>query len=561
MIYIFYFLLFVLTNIIIYDKFIQRKRQLLINYPLIGRFRYILEALREPLRQYFAEEDFYESKDKIDWVYNASYDKDGYISFSPNQRQPNPKFLIKHSNFVYNDDEVSSHFTTTIGAKRPNPWTTNSIICRSAMSDGALSPEATKAYTKAAFDGRFPINTGEGGLTTNFFFTHREFTNKYMDIISLSKLDIYTYLFIALFINHYTAIRRLKSKHIKRDEIDTYIFNKDDFTMYRPAWNKPLENFPKIPPTDMPDIIYQLSSGLYGSRDTDGKFCDERYQKTMAFCKATEIKLAQGAKQTGGKLVASKVTPSIAYFRGIKPHQNIFSPNRFDAIQSVEDLFDFVAKLQKLSKKPVGIKIVISSKDGFKQLAYEMKRRDDNGLAGVPDFLSIDGGDGGSATAPLYLMDRVGLDIKDAIHIANTTLTDLNLRDQVKIIASSKILTPDDIVVKLSLGADMVGIGRGFMLSAGCIRAKMCSGEGKHNCPIGLATQNISLRRSYLIRRQAIKIRNYHKNLLKGLKVILAIMGKKSVDELHSDDLTFVDKNGFIHSDINRYLDKKVGKH
>lgn len=561
MIYLLYIFVFIIVNIIIYDKFIQRKRQLLINYPLIGRFRYVLEALREPLRQYFANEDFYESKDKIDWVYNASYNKDGYISFAPNQRQPNPKFLIKHSNIVYNNNEVSDDFSVKFGENCPNPWTTRSAICRSAMSDGALSPEATKAYTKASYDGNFPINTGEGGLTTNFFFTHRDFTDKYMDIITLGKLDKYVYILTAYFINHYTAIRLLKSKHVKKGEIDTYIFNRDDYTMYRPAWSKPLANFPQTPPDDMPDIIYQLSSGLYGCRDTQGNFDDERYQKTISFCKATEIKLAQGAKQTGGKLVASKVSPSIAYFRGIEPHKNIFAPNRFESIKSVEDLFDFVAKLQKLSQKPVGIKIVISSKDGFKQLAHEMKRRDEAGIAGVPDFLTIDGGDGGSATAPLYLMDRVGLDIKDAIHIANTTLTELKLKDKVKIIASSKILTPDDVVVKLSLGADMVGIGRGFMLSAGCIRAKMCSGEGSHDCPIGLATQKLSLRKSYLIRRQAIKIKNYHKNLLKGVKTILAIMGKKSLDELRSDDLTFVDKNGFIHSDINRYLDKKVGQH
>ncbi len=558
MLYFLYLFVFVVANIIIYDKYIQRKRQLLINHPLIGRFRYIFEALREPLRQYFAQEDFYESKDKIDWVYNASYDNTGYVSFSPNQRQPNPKFLIKHSNIVFNDDEVDNNFSVTFGENKKYPFKTKSAICRSGMSDGALSPEATKAYTKGAYDGKFPINTGEGGLTTNFLFTHRNFNDKYMDIITLNKFDKYVYIFIAIFINHYTAIRLLKSKHVKKGEIDTYIFDRENFNMYRPNWNKPLENFPKTPPEDIPDIIYQLSSGLYGCRDENGNFSARKYQKTMSFCKATEIKLAQGAKQTGGKLVGSKVTESIAYFRGIKPYKNIHSPNRFNDIKDIAQLFDFVAKLQKLSQKPVGIKIVISSKDGFKQLVKEMQRRDENNIVGVPDFLSIDGGDGGSATAPLYLMDRVGLDIKDAIYIANTALKECKLRDKIKIIASSKILTPDDIVVKLSLGADMVAIGRGFMLSGGCIRAKMCSGEGRHSCPVGLATQNNKLRKSYLIRRQATKIKNYHQNLLKGIKVILAIMGKKSINQLCSDDLTFVDKNGYIHDDVNRYLDKTI---
>ena len=97
-------------NVIIYDKYVQREHQLLINYPLIGRMRYVFEALREPLRQYFADENFYESKDKIDWVYNAAHDKVGFASFSPNQPQKNPKFLLKHANAPLNDNEVNQEF-------------------------------------------------------------------------------------------------------------------------------------------------------------------------------------------------------------------------------------------------------------------------------------------------------------------------------------------------------------------------------------------------------------------------------------------------------------------
>lgn len=337
MLYIFYFILFLVINQIIYDRYIQRKRQLLINYPLIGRFRYILEALREPLRQYFANEDFYESKDKIDWVYNASYNNSGYISFSPNQQQPNPKFLIKHSNIVLNEDEINQDISVIFGADKKYPFVSKSVISRSGMSDGALSPEATKAYAKAAYEAGFPINTGEGGLTTNFLFTHRSFDKSYMDIITLNKLDKYLYIVISKLINHHTAIKLIKSKHVKKGEIDSYVFDRERLNMYRPAWDKPLENFPKQPPKDMPDTIYQLSSGFYGCRDKEGNFSPNRYKKAMSFCKATEIKLAQGAKQTGGKLVASKVTPSVAYFRGIEPFKNAYAPNRFNNIQNLKD--------------------------------------------------------------------------------------------------------------------------------------------------------------------------------------------------------------------------------
>jgi len=558
MTYFLLFLLFIVINFIIYDKFIQRKHQLLINYPLIGRMRYLFEALREPFRQYFANEDFYESKDKVDWVYNAAKAKNGYISFSPSQPQANPKFLIKHSNVPLNDEEVSDEISVTFGEKRKYPFVTSSVISRSAMSDGAISPEGTRAFVMGAKLGNFAINTGEGSLTTNFFFTKTKLDSSYMDIIKVDGFNKTIYSIIKKLFNEYVAISYLRNKLISKDIQDTYIFNKSSLEFFRPNWNEPLENFPKTVPEDMPDIIFQMSSGLYGCRNQNGTFNDEKYQKTMTFCKMTEIKIAQGAKQTGGKLVASKVTPSIAYYRGVKPHKSIYSPNRFPYASNVEELFNFVAKLQDLSNKPVGIKIVISSKESFTQYATEIKRRKDNNLSGIPDFITIDGGDGGSATAPLFLMDRVGLHIKDAIHIANSVLKDLSIRDEVKIIASSKVLTPDDIIIALSLGADYIAIARGFMLSAGCIRARMCSGEGSHNCPVGLATQNEKLRKSYLVYKNANSIKNYHEGLIKGVKTMLAIMGKNSVNELCKDDLTFVDKNGFIHTDINRYMDKKL---
>ncbi len=542
----------------VHDRYIQRKKQLLINYPLIGRMRYAFEALREPFRQYFGDENFYESKDKIDWVYKVSQNQNGYISFSPNQPQPNPKFLIKHSNIVYNEDEVDDNFSVTFGANKKYPFISKSIICRSAMSDGALSPEATKAFTKGAYMGNFSVNTGEGGLTTNFLFTHINHNEKYMTIIRLSKFDKWIYSIISKLFNHHTAIWLLKSKNINKGEIDTFIFDRKHLKMYRPNWNAPLENFPKEVPRDIPDLIFQLSSGFYSCRNSDGTFNEDRYQKVMSFCRMTEIKVAQGAKQTGGKLVGEKVTNSIAYFRNVEVGKNVYSPNRIPNIDSVKTLFDFVNKLQILSEKPVGIKIIISSKEGFLEIVEEIKRRKNSALLGIPDFITIDGGDGGSATAPLYLMDRVGLETKDAVYIADTLLKEHGLRDDIKIIASSRVLTSDDIIVNLALGADYIAIARGFMLSAGCIRAKMCSGEGKHHCPVGLATQKEKLRRSYLIHKNSYKISNYHNNLLKGVKVILSIMKKKNVKELNHRDLSYVDKNGFIHENINRWLGKKL---
>jgi glutamate synthase domain-containing protein 2 len=551
-------ILALLTGAFIYDKYVQRRHQLLINYPIIGRFRYFFEAIREPFRQYFGDEHFYESKDKVDWVYSAARGQPTFASFSPTQSQPNPKFLIKHSNMPLNEDEVNENFSVIFGKNRKKPYKSKSIIARSAMSDGAISPEGTKAFTRGAYDGKFAINTGEGSLTTNFFYTHKSYNDRYMEIVEIGGLNKIIYYILRKMFNPYLSIKFLRRRLLKKCEFDTYIFDYDRLRFFRPNWSAPLKYFPKNVPDDMPDIIFQISSGLYGVRDKKGNFSPTKYKKIMSFSKMTEIKLAQGAKQTGGKLNSEKVTESVAYFRGVKPYKSIISPNRFPYASTIPRLFDFIAKLQKLSKKPVGIKIVVSSQDCIEEIAVEIRKRKSNSEGGIPDFITVDGGDGGSATAPLFLMDRVGLHIKDAIHITNSVLSTYNVRDEVKIIASSKILTPDDIIIVLALGADFVNIARAFMMSAGCIRARMCSGSGSHQCPVGLATQNDKLRSSYLIHKHSKKVTSYHNNLLKGVKTILAIMGINSIDKLTKDHLTFVDKNGFIYTNVNRYFDKKI---
>lgn len=540
------------------DKYVQRKHQLIINYPIIGRMRYFLEAVREPFRQYFANEDFYESRDKIDWVYNASSNKPNFISFSPGQPQPLPKFLIKHTNRVLNDDEVNNDFSLTIGEKRRHPFHSKSIIFRAAMSEGAISPEGTRAFVLGAYKANFPINTGEGSLTSNFFVTHSSQGEEYMENVEIKGVNRTLYLLLMKMFNRAVAFKILSIILLPEKYRDTYVIDINSLIFFRPNWELPFKVFPKEVPEDMPDIIYQISSGLYGSRDKDGNFSEEKYKKVMSFCRMTEIKIAQGAKQTGGKLIAAKVTTSIAYYRGLEPHKDIFSPNRFPYANTTEEFFDFIAKLQKLSGKPVGFKIVISDRSNIEDIAREMKRRKDENIEGIPDFISIDGGDGGSATAPLELMDRVGLPIKDAIFIVNNVLGEYGVRDEVKLLASGKILTPDDVAIVLALGADMIGIARGFMMSGGCIRARVCSGAGGRNCPIGLATQDLKKRSGYLVMKNSLKIAHYHDNLLKGLKTVLAVVGKKNHRDLNKNDLQFVDKNGFVHSDVNRYLQKKL---
>ena len=541
----------------LYDRFVQRKHGLLINYPIIGRMRYFFEAVREPFRQYFGDEDVFDSRDKIEWVYKAAHDKSNFISFSPSNPQKNPKFMLKHAFAPRNESEVDTEFSVRFGEKRAKPFISRSIIVRSGMSDGSLSPEATQAFSIGAYRGHFPINTGEGGLTTNFLVTHRSYDPSYMKVVQLNETQKKIFRLLRRLFNSSFAIGTMKKMILEKGHEDTYSFNRDESCFYRVNWDAPLEAFPTDVPKDVADIILQIGSGLYGVRDSKGEFDPLRYQKVSRFCAMTEIKLAQGAKQTGGKLTKNKVTEAIAYYRGVPAHQDLFSPNRFPYANSVPELFDFVERLQKLSDKPVGFKIVISDREGFLPIAQELKKRLDAGK-NIPDFITIDGGEGGSATAPIELMERIGLGIKDALFLAHSILKELGVREDIKLIASGKVLTPDNAVIMIALGADMVAIARGFMLSAGCIRARVCSGAGSHQCPVGLATQDKRRRKAFIIHKNATMVENYHRNLIKNIRMILAVMGLKNVNQLNKSHLMLVDENGNIKHDIKRVMDEKV---
>ena len=557
-----YFLLTLVLGIVslfIYDKYIQRKHSLLINYPVIGRMRYLFEALREPLRQYFAEETFYQSKDKVDWVYKAAKDVPNYQSFSVNQPFSGARFIIKHVTNVLNDDEVSPDMSVTFGEKREKPFVSHTPFIRSAMSDGALSPEAVRAFSIAGANTKLTINTGEGSLTSNHLFTHKPDLNncEYLEIVKSTPFAEFVFKLGDILFNRSVALKWYRTLLLNKKTQNTYIYDTTSHVLFRVNWNAPLDVFPQEVPEDIPNMIFQMSSGLYGVRDAHGAFDPLRYQKVMKFCRMTEIKIAQGAKQTGGKLAASKVNADIAYYRGVEEGRDLFSPNRFPYADSIAHLLDFVATLQELSGKPVGFKIVVSDAASVEEIVIEMaKRKKENKT--LPDFISVDSGEGGSATAPLELMESVGLTTNNALYILDSVLKRHGIRDELKIIASGKILTPDDAIITLAMGADAIGIARGFMMSGGCIRARMCSGFGSHVCPVGMATQDKKKRASYLVIKKGRDIGNYHNNLIKSMKVLLAIMGVKHIQDLKKSHLSFKSANGETYFDIDKYFAQKL---
>ncbi len=542
----------------IYDRFLQHKSTLLENYPVLGRIRYLCEAIREPMRQYFGSEDGFGTRDKLDWVYKAAKNQKNYISFALGSKTNEAKYILKHANFALNDNEVSDDMSVTFGADLQHPYTSHSIVIRSAMSDGALSPEATRAFSRASYLDQFPINTGEGGLTSNLFETHAiPDTHDYLVTRSGSAWQRALYRMAYKIVSPIYAIRLYRKLLLPKEERYRYILDREKLVFFHPDWNAPLESFPQEVPEDMPDIVLQIGSGLYGVRNATGEFDPQRYKKVMRFCRMTEIKLAQGAKQTGGKLTGSKVTSDIAYYRGVNAGVDLFSPNRFPYGKDLETFIGFVDNLKTLSEKPVGIKIVISDKDYVDTLLATMKQYSDEGKR-IIDFITVDSGEGGSATAPLAMMEAVGLPLDSSLFILDTLLKKHKLRDQVKVIASGKILTPDDVITTLALGADMISIGRGFMLSAGCIRARVCSGATGQACPVGLATQDPGKRASFHVIEKSRTIANYHHNLINGVKEMLAILGKKKVNMLNIRDLTYIKKDGEVFYDVQEYLHQKV---
>ncbi|MDT8339807.1 MAG: glutamate synthase-related protein, partial [Sulfurimonas sp.] len=205
--------LFLLVNLFIYDKYVQREHALLINYPIIGRMRYVFEALREPLRQYFADESFYASRDKIEWVYKAAKDVPNYKSFSVSQPFEASRFIIKHSSSVLNEDEVSDDVSVIFGKDRENPFISHSPIIRSAMSDGAISPEATRAFSIAGAATGLTINTGEGSLTSNHLFTHKPDLKNcgYLEIVKSTALSEMVFKVVEKLFNRALALKAYRT--------------------------------------------------------------------------------------------------------------------------------------------------------------------------------------------------------------------------------------------------------------------------------------------------------------------------------------------------------------
>lgn len=290
------------------------------------------------------------------------------------------------------------------------------------------------------------------------------------------------------------------------------------------------------------DLIFQIGTAKYGIRDSDGNLDDEllREMSVHPQVKMFEIKLAQGAKPgKGGMLLKEKITKEIADIRNIPMGKDAYSPARHKEVTDVNDLFDFIDHVRGIVKKPVGIKMVIGHTAEIEEVAIKMKNEPGRG----PDYIIIDGGDGGTGAAPHVLSSYAGLPMKQGIAVADWAFKSKGMRDKIVLIASGKIATPIDIAVAMALGADAVNIARGFMLALGCIQTLECH---TNNCPTGIATQNKSLEKGLDIEAAAKRVASYANVLYKETQMLAESCGYDHPNQITSDDIMVVTSPGHL---------------
>ncbi|CAN5587223.1 FMN-binding glutamate synthase family protein [soil metagenome] len=430
----------------------QTQHSILRNYPLMGHFRFMFEAIRPEIRQYLVENDTDAqpfSRAQRSLVYQRSKNEPDSLAFgSKLDVGINAYEWISHS---MTPTILSTHdFRVTVGEGRAQPYSM-SILNVSAMSFGSLSANAIRALNLGAKRGNFAHDTGEGSMSSY----HREHGG---------------------------------------------------------------------------DIIWEVASGYFGCRHADGSFDPVAFTRTAAEpqVKMIELKLSQGAKPGhGGVLPGAKVTQEIAETRGVPQGKDCISPAMHSEFSTPKELLGFIERLRHLSSgKPIGFKLCIGHPWEFFSIAKAMV---ETGI--VPDFIVVDGSEGGTGAAPLEFADHVGTPLQEGLHLVHNTLVGVGLRDHIRLGASGKIITAFDIARTLAIGADWVNSARGFMFAVGCIQSQTCN-TGR--CPTGVATQDLGRQRALVVPDKATRVYNFHTNTLHAFKELLQAAGLAHPGELQA---------------------------
>lgn len=468
------------------------------NFPIISRIRYISEHLSPELRQYFFEGD-HEGKpfSRLDFqfiVKAAKYAKT-IIAFGSRRDFEKPGFYIRNAFFAKQIEDLEPDNEEKIRTRKYVIAKDTLFARHEHNEEGELKPwryNERDAVIVGKDTCRYPFTikspVGMSGMSYGALGDHA------ITALSYGIKDAGAYM--------NTGEGGLSPYHLKGGA----------------------------------DIVVQIGPAKFGFRNPDGSFSVEELQKKARIpqVKAFELKLGQGAKIRGGHIEGSKVTPEIAEIRGVEPYKTIDSPNRFEEFDDMDSMMDFIEKIRDVSGKPVGIKMVIGGEEPFEEFAAYMAKTNRH-----PDFITIDGGEGGTGATYQAMADSVGLPIKPALMIAQKVLKKYEVRDKVTLIASGKLFSPDRIAIAMSMGADVVQIARGLMIAVGCIGAQKCH---SNECPVGVATTNPKLQKALVIDEKRYRVTNYLTTLREELFLLAAAAGLTSPRQFNEKHIVYVDQ-------------------
>jgi glutamate synthase domain-containing protein 2 len=428
----------------------QSRHAVLRNYPLSAHIRFILEEIRPEIRQYFLESE----KDGTPF----SRDQRALVYQRAKQALDKRPFGTQHDVYASGYEWLHHSMAPKLAAKEPfriqiggpdciKPYSA-SILNISAMSFGALSPNAIRALNTGARKGGFAHDTGEGGYS----LYHRE---------------------------------------------------------------------------NGGDLIWEIGSGYFSCRNEDGTFSPEKFAAGAQSdqVKMVELKLSQGAKPGhGGVLPAAKVSPEIAATRGVPMGVDCISPSRHSAFSTPIEMMQFIATMRQLSGgKPAGFKLCIGHPWEFLAICKAMLETEI-----YPDFIVIDGKEGGTGAAPLEFADHLGMPLREALNFVHNALIGINARERIRLGASGKIISGFDIARVMALGADWCNSARGFMFALGCIQSQSCHTD---RCPTGVSTQDRNRQRALVVPDKAERVYNFHRATLHSLAELVAAAGLEHPQE------------------------------
>lgn len=435
----------------------QKKHAIKKIYPVVGRFRYLLEELRPKIYQYFIESDTDGTPiNRVDrsTVYQRAKKETETVPFGTQLNVYAQGYEWMCHSVSPKDFKTLDHNPRVLIGNRDckQPYSA-SILNISAMSYGSLSKQAVMAMNGGAKLGGFAHNTGEGGISPY---------------------------------------------HLKAGG----------------------------------DLIWQIGTGYFGCRDNEGKFAPELFAKNAALpqVKMIELKISQGAKPGhGGILPASKNTPEIAAIRNVEPGTLVASPPFHSAFNTPKEMVLFIKQLRDLSGgKPVGFKLCIGHKSEFIAICKAMIALDI-----YPDFITVDGGEGGTGAAPQEFSNYVGAPLLDGLAFVHNILRGLNIRQHIKIVASGKITSGFHLVRAMALGADTCNCARAMMLAVGCIQSLLCN---TNKCPVGVATQDPKYAVGVDVPDKTQRVANFHKGTVENFVELLGASGldsKENISRVH----------------------------